>query len=96
MVPVLVSNPTPASVLPLPMHQRWKDATAADHDLAAICQALRLGWPLQLADLSDKRYFKAFQVGQFDLEDGILYCYERSKVARVRQLRTRVVPIALR
>jgi hypothetical protein len=95
-VPVLVSDPTPASVLPLPTHQQWKDATAADHDLAAICQALRLGRPLQLADLSDKRYFEPFQSGQFDLEDDILYCYERSKIARVRQLRTRVVPIALR
>ena len=95
-VPVLVSDPTPASVLPLPTHQQWKDATAADHDLAVICQALQLGQPLQLADLSDKRYFEPFQVGQFDLEEGILYCYERSKIARVRQLRTRVVPIALR
>jgi hypothetical protein len=95
-VPVLVSDPTPASVLPLPTHQQWKDATTADHDLAVICQALQRGQPLQLADLSDKRYFEPFQAGQFDLEEGILYCYERSKIARVRQLRTRVVPIALR
>ena len=83
-------------VLPLPTHQQWKDATAADSDLAAICQALRSGQPLQLADLSDKRYFEPFQLEQFELDDGILHCYERSKLARVRQLRTRVVPISLR
>ena len=94
--PLLLADPTPSTVIPLPTMQQWRDATTADEDLQAIINALQADQQLNPGQLSDKRYLEPFQLQQFEVENGVIYCYEQSRTARVRQLRTRVVPIGLR
>ena len=95
-VPALMADPTPSTALPLPSVQQWKDATTSDHDLGRILQALQGQRQLRQSDLSDKGYWEPYQLGCFEEEDGQIFCYEQSRVARLRQLRVKVVPVSLR
>ena len=47
-------------------------------------------------DLRQKGYYIPYKEGKLAWEDGIWFHYEEAKRARVRQLRTRVVPTTLR
>ena len=60
--PLLLADPTPSTVIPLPMQQQWQDATAADEDLQAIVTALQTNQQLNPGQLLDKRYLEPFQL----------------------------------
>jgi hypothetical protein len=47
-------------------------------------------------ELDDNTYPQVIQRNQIECQDGIVYYYERSRAARLRQLRTKVVPTSLR
>jgi Integrase zinc binding domain len=49
-----------------------------------------------LAKLLSKEYYQVWAKNQLEVEDGILYQWEYLKMAWLRQLRWRVVPIGLR
>ena len=84
------------SILPLPSEEQWKDATRQDLDLLAIINAAARGEIPRPHMLVDKSYLLPLQHRQIEVEDELVYFYEKSRAARVRQLRVRVVPISLR
>ena len=63
------------------MQQQWQDATTADADLHAIVTTLQAGQQLNPGQVLDKRYLELFQLQWFEVEQGILYCYEQSRTA---------------
>eukprot|EP00978_Attheya_sp_CCMP212_P011560 scaffold28579_cov50-Attheya_sp.AAC.1 len=95
-IPLLMADPTPSTVIPLPTQLQWQQASQQDTDVQAVMQALQHTTPLRSADLEDKRYLRPFTKEQFEQENGILHAYETSRAACIRQLRTRVVLRSLR
>ena len=95
-VPVFNFNLDPTMTFPLPSTQAWLDATDNDQDLVQIRLSLQSGEQLTPARLTEKCYFRLWQNNQLETEGGLLYYYERSKTARFRQLRLKIVPVALR
>ena len=86
----------PATTLPLPTEDQWRQATAQDADLQLVIAALQPQGHLNRADLVEKGYHTAWKAGQLELDNGILYHYDEPHRARLRLLRTRVVPPSLR
>ena len=84
------------TTIPLPTHRKWADETAKDNDLALLCEALTLGTTAQRHRFTEKRYHNAWDRGQLELEDGVLYHTEEPRLTDVRQLRRRVTPPTLR
>jgi hypothetical protein len=84
-----------SSVIPLPTDQEWIDATLEDHDLSVLVQSIDLSLvPRHL--FVDKVYAELIQKNQLEVEDGIVFYFERSKASRLRQPKVRVVPLKLR
>ena len=95
-VSVFKFNLDPTITFLLPSTQVWLDATNNDQDLVQIRRALQSGEHLTPALITEKCYFCLWQNNQLETEGGLLYYYERSKTARFRQLRLKIVPVALR
>ena len=86
----------PATLLPLPTIAQWHEATDNDYDLSVIREALQQGVQLAPFHLHDKGYYEPFRQNRLEADDDLVYYYERSSAARVRQLRVKVVPPVLR
>lgn len=84
------------TTLPMPDIQTWRQETARDHDLSIVLQALEQQGDLDKSQLSNKVYFSEWRLNHLEAEDGIVYRYETQRRARIRQIRARVVPPALR
>ena len=84
------------TVLPLPTHQKWAEATSKERDLARILEALKTGTHLERHRIANKQYHDAWEKGQLEQEDGIIYHIGEPRWTQVRQLRRRVVPKILR
>jgi hypothetical protein len=84
------------TVIPLPTHKKWAEAVEHDKDLAKVLDALRDDKHLERHKLSNKRYHDAWEKGQLEQEDGIIYHTGEPKWTQIRQLRRRVVPKSLR
>jgi hypothetical protein len=84
------------SLLPIPTDNQWRQATREDPDLLCILTALAADRIPEARELNDNTYLAAIQRNQVECESGIVYYYERSRAARLRQLRTKVVPASLR
>jgi hypothetical protein len=83
-----------SSVIPLPTDQEWIDATLGDHYLRVLVQAIDLSLvPRHL--FVDKVYAKLIQKNQLEVENGIVFYFERGKASRFRQPKVRVVPLKL-
>ena len=95
-VPLLIADPTPAVVIPLPNEQTWIDATNRDPSLREVIQALTTGEQPCLQRITEKGYLAPLRNNQLEHAGGCLYYYERNLATRTRQLRTRVVPPDLR
>jgi hypothetical protein len=84
------------TVIPLPTHKKWAEATEHDKDLTKVLDALRDDKHLERHKLINKRYHDAWEKGQLEQEDGIIYHTGEPKWTQIRQLRRRVVPKSLR
>jgi hypothetical protein len=84
------------SLLPIPDDNQWRQATIDDHDLSCILTAFANNRVPEARELNDNAYLSAIQRNQVECDVGIVYYYERSRTARLRQLRTKVVPTSLR
>lgn len=84
------------TTIPLPTHKTWSDHTAADGDLRRLMEALRANLPPDRHRLVNKQYFDAWDKGQLEEEDGILYHTVEPRLQHMRQLWRRVVPKTLR
>ena len=86
----------PLTTIALSTYKVWRTETAADRNTSCIINAICTGADLQKKDVSDNRFFKEWEAGNFEEENGILFFQEEGRRAKVRQLRLRVVPKALR
>jgi hypothetical protein len=84
------------SLLPSPNDNQWRQATIEDPDLLCILTVFADGRIPEARELNDNTYLQVIQRNQVECEVGIVYYYERSRAARLRQLRTKVVPSSLR
>jgi hypothetical protein len=84
------------ALLPIPNDNQWRQATIEDPDLLCILIAFADGRIPEARELNDNTYLQVIQHNQVECEVGIMYYYERSRAARLRQLRTKVVPSSLR
>ena len=84
------------TTIPIPSEKAWRDATEQDEDLQQLKRALDDPTALRIGNLKERGYHKPFIAGNLAWEDGSWFHYEEPKRARVRQLRTRVVPQRLR
>ena len=84
------------TTIPVPSEKAWTDAVAKDKDLQYLSDCVNSKKVPNKADLLNKGYHQPFLDGKLALEGGLWYHYEEPKRARVRQLRTRVVPPMLR
>ena len=80
------------TTIPMPTEKKWIGAIEKDDDLRVLGEAAESGDPPERLSLHDKGYFQPYLDGKLSLEGGIWYHYEEPKKARVRQLRTQVVP----
>ena len=84
------------TTLPIPTLEKWQTSSNNDHDISLVMKALRTEVELDTTEIREKRYSEGWRQGQFEVDNGILYKYETSKRANLRQIRTRVVPEPLR
>ena len=84
------------TTIPLPTHRKWADETAKDRDLALVGEALMSGHTLDRHRVVDKRYHNAWDKGQLEIEDGVIFHTEEPRLTDIRQLRRRVTPPSLR
>lgn len=84
------------TVIPLPTHKKWAEAVEHDKDLAHVLSALREDRHLERHKVANKRYHDAWEKGQLEQEDGIIYHTGEPRWTQIRQLRRRVVPKSLR
>ena len=86
------------AMLPLPNKADWQAATNRDTSLRKVIHALEQKRKFKRTELppKDRQLFAEWQAGRLDVEEGILYRYEASKQAILRQVRAQVVPRALR
>ena len=84
------------TVLPLPTHQKWAEATQKERDLSRLLEALKTGAHISRHQISHKQYHDAWEKGQLEQEDGIIYHIGEPRWTQIRQLRRRVVPKSLR
>jgi hypothetical protein len=84
------------TTFPMPTLKEWQEQTKADPDLCYIVSRMEQGKPISLPALHDRRYYKEWAKRHLEVEDGILYQWEHPKIAAIRQLRRRVVPIGMR
>ena len=82
--------------LPMPTKATWQEATQQDADLSKILTTMLHNNNIERAELKDKRYHDEWKANRLEVEDGLLYRYEASKRASLRQVRTRIVPTSLR
>ena len=99
-----VTNKTPVfqttidrwTTIPLPTHRQWAEAIQADRDLKLVLLTLEEERHLERHRLSNKKYHEAWEKGQLEQEDGLLYHTGEPRITQIRQLRRRVVPKSLR
>ncbi len=99
-----VTNSTPVfstvidrwTTLPLPTHKQWAEAIQSDRDLKLILLTLEEERHLERHRLSNKKYHEAWEKGQLEHEDGLLFHSGEPRLTQIRQLRRRVVPNSLR
>jgi hypothetical protein len=84
------------TTIPCPTFEEWKDESSKDPDIAYLIERISGKKLVALAKLSAKEYYRVWAKNQLEVEDGILYQWEYPKMAQLRQLRQRVVPIGLR
>jgi Integrase zinc binding domain len=84
------------TTIPCPTIDEWKDESSKDPDVSYLMERIEAKKTVALAKLSNKEYYRVWAKNQLEVEDGVLYQWEYPKVARIRQLRRRVVPIGLR
>jgi hypothetical protein len=85
-----------ATAYPLPTEEDWSEATAADHDLAILDNALANAVPVAKAELTETAYYDEWKGNRLELDHGIIYRYEITQRTLIRQLRVKVVPPTLR
>jgi Integrase zinc binding domain len=73
----------------------WKDESSKDPDVAYLIERISGKKLVALAKLLAKEYYRVWAKNQLEAKDDILYQWEYPKMARLRQLRRRVVPIGL-
>ena len=91
-----MSNIKRSNTYPLPTRERWIDEVQKDPDIALVVQALAQGGIVEVKDLHNPEYMKAWKKGRVEAVDGILYEYEEPKASHIRQLRRVVVPASLK
>ena len=72
-VPLLVADPAPAIVLPLPSEQAWIDATNEDPSLREIREALENDTPPRLQLVREKGYLGPLRNNQLETINGCVY-----------------------
>jgi hypothetical protein len=84
--------------IPLPTSAQWKSSTAEDPELAVLIPILSLPREEQTLNRHTigAQYHEAWADDRLELENGIIYYYERPKRARMKQIRSKVVPKTLR
>lgn len=93
---LMAQNLNRRTTLPLPTLEEWRAAVSSDQDLSKVKRALEDDTLLLRADLSQKSYHDEWLRGSLEIENGVVYQYEEPRKAKVRQLRRKVVPLALR
>jgi hypothetical protein len=83
------------TTLPVPTDLEWKEATLTDPDTNKVLKAIENGAPLNHGLLSHKGYYTEWAQGKIEAAEGILYQWEEPKLTKIRQLKRRIVPIAL-
>ena len=86
------------TTLPLLTEEERKQAASEDHDLGYINSILSSPeeTPINPKEFRNKGYVKPFQQGRLDLDKIWISYYDTPLIARVRQLRLRVVPFKFR
>ena len=84
------------TAVPLPTHKKWAEATSAERDLAIIMEALQTDAHVERHRIANKKYHEAWEKGQLETEDGLLYHTGEPRLTQIRQLRRKVVPRPLR
>lgn len=84
------------TTIPLPTHRQWADEIDKDRDLLLVKMAVMEDTVLERHRLANKKYHDAWNKGQLEYEEGLLYHTGEPKITCVRQLRRRVVPKSLR
>jgi hypothetical protein len=79
------------SLLPIPNDNQCRQATVDDPDLLCTLTAMADNRIPEACELNDNTYLQVIQRNQVECEAGIVYYYERSRAAQLRQLRTNCV-----
>jgi hypothetical protein len=96
-IPAFVNAPRDdSSTIPIPTDQEWFAAINEDHDLALILQNQDNLNDIPQHNFLDKIYFQLIHQNQIEVTEHVIYYFERSKSARVRQVKVRIVPLKLR
>jgi hypothetical protein len=84
------------TTIPLPTHKKWAEAVQQDRDLATVLRALENEQHLERHRVSNKKYHDAWEKGQLEQEEGLIYHTGEPRITLIRQLRRKVVPKSLR
>ena len=84
------------TTLPVPSMEDWKQAIQFDADLSKVVSRMEANQDINRRDVVEKKYFDEWKQNRLEVEDGMLFRYEASKRASLRQIRTKVVPRTLR
>ena len=96
VTPVLQTTIHRWTTIPLPTHKKWAEAIQKDRDLKMLLIALEEETHLERHRLANKSYHAAWEKGQLEQEDGLIYHTGEPRLTQIRQLRRRVVPKSLR
>ena len=79
----------------LPKEEEWRQSTAQNHELRSIKMILSGTEETHFdpKELGKNGYFKYFKQGCLDLNSGLILYQDSPFTARVRQTRTRAVPV---
>jgi ribosomal protein L21E len=95
-VPVLQTTIDRWTTIPLPTHRKWAEAVQQDRDLKLLLAALEEEAHLERHRFANKAYHAAWEKGQLEHQDGLIYHTGEPRLTQIRQLRRRVVPKSLR
>ena len=84
------------TTIPLPTLESWEKACSLDPDMKRIIAHLQNKETLTRDRLSHKGYWRMLEQKRLVLDGDTLYCTEEGSNSMVRQLKTRVVPQAMR
>ncbi len=78
------------------MHRQWADKIDKDRDILLVKVAIKEDAILDHHPLLNKKYHDAWNKGQLEYDEGLLFHTGEPKITCVCQLQRRVVPKSLR